>query len=67
MVVTLLSLIQALQWNVLSGDVWELSIAAARKHAETMGVDNETFKGIMVKLEVFRKRQRDRNPMSSMF
>jgi len=62
-----LLLLESLQRNVLSRDVWVLSYARFRDQAMEMGVDEETIHQFIMGLESARGKRFASNPMSSMF
>lgn len=65
--IVLSSLVFRMQGNVMSGDVWALSYMAAMNDAEQLGVSEEEFTALMLKLEKSRLRERGKNPLHSMF
>lgn len=63
----LMALLNQLHFNVMSNDVWTLSMMAAQKQAEHLGIDAETFIEVMKRNEAARSSTRSKNPMASMF
>ena len=60
-------LLESLQRNVLSQDVWVLSYLAFRDRATESGLDAETIHQFIMGLESARGKRFASNPMSSMF
>ncbi|NCQ52138.1 hypothetical protein GW796_09650 [archaeon] len=66
--IALFALVEALSYEVLSGDVWWLANHHARKLAvEKYGISEESYDAVMAKIDVARKAKSKTNPMSSMF
>jgi hypothetical protein len=64
----LLALFEGLSSNVLSGDVWWLSIHQAKHISiEQFGISEEVFEEVMKRFNEVRVANGRRNPMSSMF
>lgn len=66
-IATLLALLDGLSSNVLSGDIWTLSIIQAQTRARHFGVADEAFAAIMQRVIAAQQQNRRRNPMASMF
>ena len=67
-IAVLLSLLEGLSYNVLSGDVWWLAEHSARHIAvEKYGVSEEAFNTLMPKLRAACASKGKQNPMSSVF
>ena len=64
---SLLSLVLALQTEVMSSDVWFLATLKAESLAMRYGVTPEDFEKVVLALEQIRVRMRNSNPMASMF
>ncbi|MBT8196346.1 MAG: hypothetical protein KJO64_07950 [Bacteroidia bacterium] len=60
-------LLQGLSHNVLSGDVWTLSLAAAKSHAIDNGIDLEKINTFLNIINRARKQEGNKNPMSCLF
>lgn len=67
LLVSLLAIIGGMQFNCLSGDMWALAMYAAQDSAAKMGVTPEQFQDIYRRLEAFRLRIRQKNPLHRMF
>jgi uncharacterized tellurite resistance protein B-like protein len=66
--IALFALVEALSFEVLSGDVWWLANHSAKKKAvETYGISEESYEAVMKKLEDARKQVRKGNPLHTMF
>ncbi len=66
--IVLFSLIEALSFYVLNGDIWWLANKDAREKAiKKYGVSPEVFDEVIKRLESARKQVSMGNPMSSMF
>lgn len=63
----LLALLDGLSSNVLSGDVWALSILQAQARAREFGVADEAFAAIMQRVIAAQQQNRRGNPMAAMF
>lgn len=67
-VASLFALIEALSFEVCSGDVWFLAMHSAKQIAtQKYGVSEEVFLEMMSRVEKARKAKNKQNPMSSMF
>lgn len=67
-VIALFSLLEALSYQVMSGDLWWLANAHAKEIAvEKYGISEEMFNEVIAKFEVARKNARATNPMHTMF
>lgn len=66
--IALFALVEALSFEVLSGDVWWLANHSAKKKAvETYGISEESYDSVMKRLEEARKQVRKGNPLHTMF
>ncbi|MBC8737133.1 hypothetical protein F6X40_09970 [Paraburkholderia sp. UCT31] len=64
----LLSLLDGLSSNVMSGDVWWLAEhQAMRQCCQRFGMTEEQFSEVMVDVRQLQQAARRANPMSSMF
>lgn len=67
-VTALFSLLEALTYEVMSGDVWWLATAHGKQLAvEKYGISEEVYEQVMEKFNEARKKARVCNPMHSMF
>lgn len=64
---TLLALLGGLSANVMSSDVWALSVLHARTLVGQYGVEQAAFDRIIVRVLEAQQRNRASNPMASMF
>lgn len=66
--IALFALVEALSYEVMSGDLWWLANHSARKNAiEKYGISEEAYDAVMEKVEKARKQVRKGNPMHTMF
>ncbi len=67
-IIALFSLLEALTYEVMSGDIWWLASSHAKQLAvEKYGITEDVYEKTMEKFEEARKRARLQNPMHSMF
>lgn len=67
-VIALFSLLEALTYEVMSGDVWWLATSHGKQLAvEKYGISEEVYEEVMEKFNEARKNARKSNPMHSMF
>lgn len=67
LITVLLAMMQGLSYNVMSQDVWALSMFAARKIALEAGINEERFMLIQAKIFELQQAGKSCNPMQSMF
>jgi hypothetical protein len=66
--IALFSLLEALSYEVMSGDVWWLANHSAKKIAtEKYGISEDTYDEVMEKFDAARRAKGKSNPLSSMF
>jgi predicted DNA-binding protein YlxM (UPF0122 family) len=64
----LFSLLEALTYEVMSGDVWWLANAHGKQLAvEKYGISEEIYDQVMEKFDKARKQAKTANPMHTMF
>jgi hypothetical protein len=67
-VTALFSLLEALTYEVMSGDVWWLATVHGKQLAvEKYGITEEVYEQVMEKFNEARKKARKCNPMHGMF
>lgn len=66
-VFVLLSVIDGLASNMLSGDMWELAMWKAEDSCKELGVSQERFREIIGILAEVRRKRLGGNPLSKMF
>jgi hypothetical protein len=67
-IIALFSLLEALSYEVMSGDLWWLATAHGKQIAvEKYGITEEVYEQVMEKFDAARKKARVQNPMHSMF
>lgn len=67
-IASLFALIEALSYEICSGDMWFLAMMSAKSIAVTKyNVDEVVFLEMMTRVEKARKETNKQNPMSSMF
>lgn len=66
--IALFSLLEALSYEVMSGDVWWLANHHAKKLAvEKYGISEEIYNEVMEKFDAARRQEGKKNPLNSMF
>lgn len=67
MLAIMTAVVEASMRNVLSSDQWYLIFAQARHTCEQVGISEEEFDTVLVKLAEAQQKRFQSNPMSSMF
>ncbi len=63
----ILALISGLSSNVLSGDKWALAFGKAQDVSKGLGIPTDKVNRVLLALQDYVIKSRDRNPMSEMF
>ena len=66
-VLVLLSIIDGLTYEFLSGDAWFLALSSAERRALELDIPNEKVPKILRGVSEHRKKRSSKNPMSSLF